>query len=926
MAIKSSFVSTVEQIVKLNDTNIQALTGLNQIVRSDLSEIEITVIDANDQPSTISLPTVGFLKSEIERINQNLKTLSSIESKGAIVQPANNVYRKIILADLNKEPNTVGQLNAISTFSTESNSFFDALLNPLLNIEINLEGQIEDDVRKVLSRRYIIKFEEDETGATTDQAQTSINLFNEQFKGRTDITITELETWILNTPGIVALKNGSKINYDEQLFDLDPNSLKYDGLFTILGTEEDRTNRKLWYLFDTLTYFDIATGEQKTLAVDDQLIINTEFSSTRFKIVEISTAASNIRVRLTILEGFEPVPVAITGGLKYYSPVVTSKTVKISVSFDEYNVVFVKPVNTDNYLVARDWSNGTAFFTNELRLSSSANTGENGTILTDYYINSVYDYGQVLQDLVQSKIPLIYSLIPNAPVLNVDNFVVRQTNKNITDTPDAEKLKQLHSQANSLRSKLDQLNETLKQKRDQLIKTRFKNAADKTKVQNEISKLVGDQEQTTRNLQAVTNQIVSQDNLTAEVAPEYRVQGFWSIPDPVSEGKSRDQEVVQFLVNYRFISESGQDNPTQSFTFTDNDGTTVNASFSNWNEFFTKLRKREFDTTLQRYVWAKEDLSNSDVINTNQLSIPIIPNVRVEIRIKSISEVGYPDNIIESNWSDTITISFPTDLLPTNSRQEQIAREAELDNVRLTVQQDLNNQGLDKHLAQSFVSNDTFFAHNTDNIAVTQNAGGAVITLTEKLNQISNSENIEALKNIILQNSWSNFGSSYSTAQYYRNAGRIYLSGLIRLELTFDNDTDNSDLTKKYPDLIVRSELPTQNVQYATICTLPTGYRPDKIHSFVIATSQGTDITGGNGAFNYPWGRNQRNNMALGFGRIDIFPNGIVRLVTGATGFVSLDNVSFRAATDANTQTDNLSTDALLQLSRLTPGSTGLGV
>jgi hypothetical protein len=926
MAIKSSFVSTVEQIVKLNDTNIQTLTGLNQIVRSDLSEIEITVFNANDQPVTISLPTVGFLKAEIERINQNLKTLSSIESKGAIVQPANNVFRKIILADLNKEPNTVGQLNAVSTFSTQSNSFFDALLNPLLNVEINLEGQIEDDVREVLSRRYIIKFDEDATGATTAQAQTSINLFNEQFKGRTNITITELETWILNTPGIVTLKNGSKINFDEQLFNLDPNSLKYDGLFTITGTEEDRVNRKLWYFFDTLTYFDIATGEQKTLAVDDQLIINTDFSSTRFKIVEISTAASNIRVRLIILEGFEPVPIAITGGLKYYSPVVTTKKVKISVSFDEYNVIFVKPVNTDNFLVARDWSNGTAFFTNELRLSSSANTGENGTILTDYYINSVYDYGKVLQDLVELKIPLIYSLIPNSPTLNVDNFVVRQTNKNITDTPDSEKLKLLHSQANTLRSKLDQLNETLKQKRDQLVKTRFKNDADKIKVQNEISKLIGDQEQTTRNLQAVTNQIVSQDNLTAEINPEYRIQGFWSIPATVSEGKTRDQEVVQFIVNYRFISESGQDNPTQSFTFTNNDGTTVNASFSNWNEFYTKLRKREFDVLTQRYIWSTEDLSNSDVINTNQLSIPIVPNVRVEIRIKSISEVGYPDSIIESGWSDTITISFPTDLLPTRSRQDQIAREAELDNVRLTVQQDLNNQGLDKHLAQSFVSNDNFFGHNTDNIAVTQNSGGAVITLTEKLNQITNSENIEAFKNIILQNSWSNFGSSYSTAQYYRNAGRVYLSGLIRLELSFDNDTDNSDLTKKYPDLIVRSELPTQNVQYATICTLPTGYRPDKIHSFMATTSQGTDITGGGGAFNYPWGRNQRNNMALGFGRIDIFPNGIVRLVTGATGFISLDNVQFRAATDSNTQTDNLSTDALLQLSRLTPGSTGLGI
>lgn len=920
MAVKSSFVSTVEQIVKLNDTNVQLLTGLNEIVRSDLSEVQITVIDANDQSATISLPTVGFLKSEIDRINQNIKTLSSLDSKGAIVQPANNVYRKIILADLNKEPNSIGDLNQIINFTTESNSFFDSLLNPILNVEINLEGKIEDNVRRVLSRRYIILFDEEVDGTLTEEAQTSVNLFNEQFKGRTDITIEELETWIQNTPGIQSLKNGAKINYDEQIFELEPNSLQYDGLFTILGTQEDRTNRKLWYLFDTLSYFNIATGEQKTLAVDDELIINTEFSSTRFKIVEISTAASNIRVRLVVVEGYEPVPVAITGGLKYYSPVVISKKVNISIGFNEYNVVFVKPINTDNDLVARKWSNGTAYFTNELRLISSDNTGENGTILPDYYINTVYDFGQVLQDLVQTKVPLNFAIVPLPPTLNVDNFTVRQVNKNITDTPDAEQLKLLHAQANNLRSKLDQLNQTLAQKRDQLIKTKFKNASDKTKVENEINKLVQDQEQTTRNLQAISNQIISQDSLTAEATPDFRVQGFWSIPTPVSDGKTRPQEVIQFIINYKYISDSGQDNPTESFTFTDDAGNQINASLSNWQEFFTKIRAREFDENLQRYVWSTENVSSSDEINVNQLSIPIYPNTRMELRIKSISEVGFPDTLIESDWSETITINFPTNLIPTRSRQEQITREAELDNVRLTVQQDLNNQGLDKHLAQGFVSNDTYFAHSTDNIAVTQNNGGNVITLTEKIKSLENSENVEIEKNIVLENGWSNFGSQYKSATYYRNAARVYLSGLIRLEQRFDNQVDDQDLTKRYPDLIIRSDNPTMNVQFAQIATLPENYRPDKIMVFMVPTSQGQDQGGGNGNFNYPWGRNQRNNMGMNMGRVDIYPNGIIRVVSGATGYVSLENISFRAAADSVAQSNTLTADAMLRLSRLSQG------
>lgn len=922
MAVKSSFVSTAEQIVKLNNNNVQLLVGLNEVVSSNLSEVDVTIIDSSDQSSTVSLPTVGFLKSEIDRINQNIKILSSLDNKGAIVQPANNVFRKIILADLNQEPNSIGDLNQILNFSAQNNSFFDSLLNPMLNIEIDLTDKIEDNVRKVISRRYIINFDEDSNGVLTSQAQTSINLFNEDFKGRTDITIDEIETWINNTPGITPQKNGLKINYDEQTFELEPNSLQYDGLFTILRTEEDRTNRKLWYIFDTLTYFEIATGLTKTLAVDDRLIINTTFSSTRFQIVEISTTASNIRVRLVVVEGYEPVPVAITGGLKYYSPVVVSKKVEISIGFNEYNVTFIKPINTDNDLVARKWSNGTAYFTNELRLTSSANTGENGTILPDYYINTVYDFGEILQDLVRTKVPLSFAKTPLAPTLNADNFTVRQVNKNITDTADALQLKQLHAQANNLRSKLDQLNQTLVQKRAQLIKTRFKNASDKTKVENEITKLVQDQDQTTKNLQAITNQIVSQENLTAEATPEFRVQGFWSIPVAQSDGKTRPQEVIQFIINYKYVSTSGQDNPTESFTFTDDSGTKINASLSNWNEFFTKIRSRVFDETTQRYLWSTENVANGDEINVNQLSIPILPNTRIEIRIKSVSEVGFPDTLITSDWSETITIAFPTSLTPTASRQDQISRQADLDNVRLTVVQDLNNQGADKHFAQSFVSDNVFYGHSTDNIAITQNNGGAIISLTEKIAQIeANNANVEDEKNIVLENGWANFGNQYKTATYYKNQSRVYLSGLIRLEQRFDNEVDDQDLTKRYPDLLIRSENPTQNVQFANIGTLPDGYRPDKIVSFIVATSQGSDQGNAQSAFNYPWGRSQKNNMSLGHGRLDVYPSGVVRLVSGATGYVSLENISFRISKDPAVQSNNLTSDALLRLSRLSNGN-----
>jgi hypothetical protein len=919
MSVKSSFISTQEQVVKLNDNNIQILAGLNEIVTSKASQITVDVIDDNDQITSVELPTVGYIQEQIDRLDQNLRTLSGVDSRGAVVAPANNVFQKIIRADLNKEPNSLGSLNGISNFSSINNSFFDALLNPILAVEFDLTDKIEDNVRKVLSRRYIIEFQKDEVGNLTDQGQDAQNLFNEQFKGRTDITIVELENWILNTPGIVAEKNGNKIIYDEQRFDLEANSLEYDGVFTILGVQEDSVNRKMWYLFDTLDYYRISDNQKSTLQIGDTLIINTEFATTRFKVIEISNAASEIRVNLSRVEGYEPPPVAVTGGLKYYSGIVNERTASISVGFDEYNVVFLKPINTDNNLVARKWSDGVSFYTNDLTLIKQQDTGEDGISMTEYYINTVHDYGKILKDLAEKEIPSDFALTPNTPALNIENFKVYQVNKNITDNDDTERLKNLHAQSITYRSQLEELNKTIIDKNRELTKRKFNNPGDKQKVENEIEKLVNQANNVSKSLESTVNQIIAEDKQIPDVSADYRVRGFWSIPEPVTDGRTRPQEVIQFKVQYRYLSTTGQENATESFTITDENGNTINASFSNWFEYDTQLRGRTFNVTTGTYLWSDEDIANPNVLNTNQLDVKLNPSERVEIRIKSISEVGWPTAIIESDWSDPIVISFPTELLPPNNREAQIIKQAELDGLRLEIEQDFNNQGLSTHLSGSFTDNNIYYSHSSDNIAVVDDGG--VVKLTDKLISIQNNDNVEEEKDLILEDGWINFGSGYAKAAYYKHEHRLYLGGLIRLEQRFDNQEDDFDYSKRYPDLVIRSGNPTSNVEFANIAYLPVNYRPNSIKTFIIPTSIGETEDTQTGVNSYPWGRSLRNNMDFLYGRVDVYPNGLIRLVSGATGWVSLEGLNFRLPKNPLTEEDTLQTENILQLSRLNPNS-----
>jgi len=919
MSIKSSFISTQEQVVKLNENNIKLLNGLNKIVTSKDSTIRLDVINDNDTVESIDLPTVGYLQAQLNRLDQNIKTLSGVDSRGSIVTPSNNVYQKIIKANINKEPNSFGELNPVDSFSSVNNSFFDALLNPIIAVNFDLTGKIDEDTRKVLSKRYIVKFERDEFGNLTDQGATAENLFNENFKGRTDITQEELENWILNTPGLHIKANGEKIVYDEQYFDLNPNNLEYDGLFTILGVEEDPVNRKMWYLFDTITYYKIKTKEEYQLKIEDQVIINSEFATTRWKIIEISQDATQIRVNLERVEGYEALPIGIQAGLKYYSGVEQDNVIKISVGFNEYNIVFLKAVNTTNNLLSRQWSLGTAYYTNDLKLLSTSNTGEHGLSLNDYYINTVQDYGKLLQDLAEREIPTEFALKPNNVVLNADNFTVVQVNKNITDTNTTDRLKTLHAQSTSYSSELEELNKTIVEKQNELIKKHFTNPGDKQKVENEIKKLTEQANNVSKLLETTVAQIISEEALVPNIAPEFRIRGFWPIPESVSNGLTRPQEVVQFVVQFRYLSTSGQESATESFTITDENGNTINASFSNWYQQMSPLRSRSFNISTGKYEWDPEDLTNPNVLNINQLDIPIVPNVQAEIRVKAISEVGWPSVNIDSEWSDSIVIGFPTELIPPKDREATIVEQAKFDSVRLQINQDLNEKGLDTHLAGQFTDNNILYAHNADNIGVVTDAG--VVKLSDRLVQIENNENVEEDKDLQLDNGWINYGSSYSKAMYYKHESRVYLTGLVRLEQRFDNEEDDFDYSKRYPDVVVRSGNPTLNTEFANIGYLPTEYRPSTIKTFLVATSIGENKVSKTGNNAFPWGRSLNNNMDLMYGRIDVYPNGLIRLVTGATGFVSLEGISFKISKNPLTQTDELTTDAILQLSRLQQNS-----
>ena len=799
--ISSSLHTVAEQVIINNQNIVEILSNINTLTNTSNPSVSFNLMNSSGAINTVSYPSFSYLKTEIDRLNNNINALYGLNNNGATVQvSSSNIFKKVIAVDLNLEPKDIPSITAPTTFVSKVNYLLDNMLNPELFIKIDLTGLISDDVRKIQSRRYIVQFEQNSSGALTNDGQAALNSFNSIFKGKSNINQNDFLLWQSTTPGVIL--PGNPI-YDEQIFDLSPNQLQYEGVFSVLKIQEDSLNNLLWYYLDTLTYSDTQNNQPHTLKVGDSLIINIDNSNTIFEIQQIANSSSNPMVVLTRTDGVQPIPVGI-GTLKIYSPIINDPNVLVNVGHNEYNVLFVKAINTINYLLSRNWSLGTGYYTNDLSLNSS--DSYNGQSLDKYYTNVVYDYGLALKDLVVKKIPNILGAIPSAPILDANNFKVIQTNTHLTNTPDSNLIKNQSAQVNSLNSEINQLSTAIQSKNTQLKVTKFSTNADKQQFKNEIANLQAQYLSKSSLKISINNQILNSSATVPalSVLPSYSIKGFWTIPDPVVTPYTYPQQIIGFDVQYRRLSKDGTVPPVQTFTLAPTntvsssilsvnaasktafngmsiagslatspssrstnaaskisisgistqiaDNNTAipsnltlkqvssnTAAFSPWTELKTPTKKQILDKATGLYTWSTEDMNNPEVININQLDIPIHPNETIEIRIKSISEVGYPESSIQSDWSNTISITFPDNLSTITNQNSNIISAANNDNVKNSVLTHLNNQGLNGLLSQQTTINDTTYYLSTDNIlSGFKDVNGNSIDLLAYLQQLTN--------------------------------------------------------------------------------------------------------------------------------------------------------------------------------------------
>lgn len=733
MSASNSISQLLEQFLELNTNSLETFNRINEAITTNKENVVIDLYNSKTGTmETIQIPAFGYLKREIERLNNNISSISGLEGSDANVRLKDGSYRTIHTARLKGPSKDITSLAAPTTFTTKLNEFFEDFLNPLLTINLDVTGQIPVETEKVYVERFI--FDGDDVATTT--------AFDEIYKGGSEIDYSTFKTEISD--------NSYKYYVDAEVLDMPMRMIQYSGAFDVIKVDNaekvytidgvSQTKTVKLYTVNKLTYTDSAKSlkDTETLKVSDSLIINSGNYRTRYQIVSIDNSTSQLE--LLLLEGSEAVKIGVNQ-LGIYKDVDTNLDVEIKVGYNERQIVFIKGIDPNSKIPAENFSPGVAFYSNELEITDT--TGTTMT-LAQYYKEQVSDFGQFIKSLKVDYIPpSSVGIKPDAPVINTTNFKVVQVNKHLTDNTNTVKIKQLKSDKIATEQSLKKLDESIKQKKSLVNTKKFSSSAEKDTQTNELSTLVSQRDSESKLFSSIVTEIKSSAESAdlQTVSPKFRVRGFWSIPEPKKIGNEVTQEVVQFKIRYRYVSTSGKTAVVDQIKFTDSTNQTEKtAAFSNWTEVLGPVRKREMNEA-GVYVWTIQGEEDADAINFNSFDIPIVPGEIVEFMVKSISEAGFPANPVESEWSDINKIEFPDGEINTDNLGNVI-KANEMDALKVSINQDLESAGVYTHVADSFTAGDKTYAHTANAIA----SG----FLTDQQSPITVYEKLLALQNEVL--------------------------------------------------------------------------------------------------------------------------------------------------------------------------------
>lgn len=734
MADKTTLADYLAELgVDVNNMQ-EFLNKLSQMLTTNSDTVAINQTLQDGTSKIFNVPSFAYLSNKVNALDTKFNSLLSGNENRIGVKDATGQLKTFELQDLSA---VISDLDSVASktiespvaFNYKTNWFFESFLNPLIYIELPVDSIVTSDIDKFEVLRVII----------TSQVAADLTYFDSTYKGKNAIVYSDLIK-DLGTRAISYFEDTNEISLppaqNTKYGSFDITKLLSDSESKVVANVAVVTNVTK-YVLSTLLYTEKSQGSpngvvQKTLKVGDRLLTsdNSEYVVTNVDVNQRSITVNRTFGLGELAQGADV--------LRIKPELVPSTSLPINLGYNERQVLFLKPSSTRLKVTTDKYSQGIGIFSNELSITLT-----NGTAMTlaDFYKKFVSDFGLLFLNYAkEKKLPSALGETPNAVVLDTANFKVVQTDLHIQADNDISEIKQNISSIEAVKSQIREVDKQISEKRAELNTNSALSEAQSLRLTRDLLGLSDDRKtlstQHASKISSVTTAVKATPQLIK--VPTYKVKGFWAVPEPKDAAHGL-QEVVQFKISYRVLSKTGTSEPAEQITFTDAKGNKITGSFSPWKEIITKPRVKKYNALTGFYEWQEEKIADPNEVNSNQLELPINKGEVLEIRVKSLSEAGWPDTPAESEYSNVILIEFPANI-QTIEDISVVSQQAFAEEAKINFQDELNSKGLDIHLGTSFTSRDKYFAHRAEDVASGFfSSDGSIVDLFTKLKTISDS-------------------------------------------------------------------------------------------------------------------------------------------------------------------------------------------
>lgn len=672
----------LKRMLLLYENIYSLLTGFQKAEEVNVGEVPVLIKKEDGTTQTINIKSLQGIQTELKRIESYFTQLTSDSSFEYQSDGTISKYQKI--SQLNTDLLSLSNFDG-SKCIVSNNSIIEDFVFPSVKLPIKIKSISSNSDSKIFCKIYEI---------------------SDGFDNITDSDLKEIKLQWLNQQ--------NKIQYRvfERELSFEKQQLINYGEFIVESVQPSKHKNVYNCVLNKVQYTSLYTiGDNINLKIDDLLV--SKDGNSKYKIIDIDLPTKVVSIQL--VSGLAKAPVISSEPSLIFNEKILNHSenyVGLPVKPNKKIIVFFSSINNGRISYP---SNGLKIDTSNFKVEN------NGTTFTidEYYAKYVTDFSSYLSAIVNDiTIPTSLGIKPNKPVVSNNNFKVVQINKHLIDSRTYIDMNELNKRKQQVQNEIEYKQTIINRTQTEIDTLKYNSIEERNTQLKRIVDLRSEINTLKTNLLTIARDIDT--NATKyglkDSKPKFRVIGFWEIQQPIYSPYTKAQHIIKYEVQYRYLSKEIDTVDTTTYKMEIEGGKAVTVAFSNWIDLPTKqlVKVKKLDGS---FVWEEQYLDSTEEININQCAISISENESVEIRIRALSEAGYPISALRSDWSDIIRVDFPNDLKINNLHATVVQNDSDLSKAEFD--EILRNTGLIKHISGTIKESEKTFHHSAEDIAST---------------------------------------------------------------------------------------------------------------------------------------------------------------------------------------------------------------